>query len=81
MNTGWSGGPYGVGKRIDITVTRTMVQAALEGELEGVPSHEDPFFRVLVPEKVSGVPAEILSPRETWSDKQAYDERARKLAV
>ncbi len=80
VNTGWSGGPYGVGKRIDITVTRTMVQAALEGELEGVATHEDPFFRILVPEKVPGVPAQILSPRETWKDKSAYDERARKLA-
>ena len=80
VNTGWSGGPYGVGKRIDITVTRTMVQAALEGELEGVATHEDPFFRVLVPEKVPGVPAEILSPKETWTDKKDYDERARKLA-
>jgi phosphoenolpyruvate carboxykinase (ATP) len=80
VNTGWSGGPYEVGKRIDITVTRRMVQAALEGELKGVTTHEDPFFRVLVPEKVPGVPAEILSPRETWRDKKAYDERARKLA-
>ena len=80
VNTGWSGGPYGVGKRIDITVTRTMVQAALEGELEGVPTHVDPFFRVLVPERVAGVPAEILSPRETWPDKKAYDERAAKLS-
>jgi phosphoenolpyruvate carboxykinase (ATP) len=80
VNTGWSGGPYGVGKRIDITVTRTMVQAALEGELERAASREDPFFRVLIPEEVAGVPAEILSPRETWTDKKAYDERARKLA-
>jgi phosphoenolpyruvate carboxykinase (ATP) len=80
VNTGWSGGPYGVGKRIDITVTRRMVQAALEGELERASSREDPFFRVLVPERVEGVPAEILSPKETWTDKKAYDERARKLA-
>jgi phosphoenolpyruvate carboxykinase (ATP) len=80
VNTGWSGGPYGVGKRIDITVTRRMVEAALEGELERAASREDPFFRVLVPERVEGVPAEILSPRETWADKKAYDERARKLA-
>ncbi len=68
------------GKRIDITVTRTMVQAALEGEFERAASREDPFFRVLVPERVEGVPAEILSPKETWTDKKAYDERARKLA-
>lgn len=80
VNTGWSGGPYGVGKRLDITLTRTMVQAALEGELERVDCREDPFFRVRVPERVPGVPVEILFPREAWRDKAAYDTRAAKLA-
>lgn len=80
VNTGWSGGPYGVGKRLDITLTRTMVQAALEGELERVDCREDPFFRVRVPERVPGVPVEVLFPREAWRDKAAYDARAARLA-
>jgi len=81
VNTGWSGGPYGVGKRMDIDLTRAMVHAALEGELEKVACREDPYFRVLVPERVPGVPSEILSPRATWSDKKGYDERAARLAA
>jgi phosphoenolpyruvate carboxykinase (ATP) len=80
INTGWSGGPYGVGKRIDIPHTRAMVNAALDGKLDDVPTWHDPFFGVEVPESCPGVPTEVLRPRDTWSDGAAYDEQARKLA-
>ncbi|NOX37824.1 MAG: phosphoenolpyruvate carboxykinase (ATP) [Calditrichaeota bacterium] len=80
VNTGWSGGPYGVGKRIDIRFTRAMVKAALNGDLDRVEFRPDPIFRVLVPTQCPGVPAEILNPRNTWEDKSAYDLKARELA-
>jgi phosphoenolpyruvate carboxykinase (ATP) len=80
INTGWSGGPYGVGARIPLEHTRRMVEAALSGELEGVEMREDPLFGLRVPIEVAGVPGELLDPRGTWDDKIAYDERAAKLA-
>src|ERR671916_825627 len=80
VNTGWSGGPYGVGERIDLPHTREMVRAAIAGKLEGVETHADPVFGLNMPESVPGVPDGILDPRETWDDKDAYDEQARKLA-
>jgi phosphoenolpyruvate carboxykinase (ATP) len=80
INTGWSGGPYGIGKRIDIVLTRAMVHAALDGELEKGKFRENKIFHIMVPESCSGVPSEILDPRNTWEDKKAYDERAKKLA-
>ena len=80
INTGWSGGPYGVGSRIDITDTRNMVRAVINGKLDGAETREDPFFGLHVPREVPGVPTEVLDPRETWDDKDAYDEQARKLA-
>lgn len=80
INTGWSGGPYGVGKRIDIDVTRKMINAALNGSLEKTKYEENTTFHLLVPKACPGVPSEILNPRNTWSDKKAYDERAQKLA-
>ncbi len=81
INTGWSGGPYGVGSRIELPYTRAMVTAALTCALEKVPLRKDPIFGVLVPEAVEGVPPEILNPRNTWADRRAYDEQARKLAA
>jgi phosphoenolpyruvate carboxykinase (ATP) len=81
VNTGWSGGPYGVGKRIDITVTRTMVHAALEGELDRADYEEDRTFHLLVPKSCPGIPDELLRPRNTWKDKVAFDERSSKLAT
>jgi phosphoenolpyruvate carboxykinase (ATP) len=81
INTGWSGGPYGIGERIDIRLTRAMVQAALSGELEEVDHEEDETFHLLVPQRCSGVPEELLNPKNTWADKRAYDERAAKLAA
>jgi phosphoenolpyruvate carboxykinase (ATP) len=80
INTGWSGGPYGVGSRIDITETRAMVSAVIGGKLDGAETREDPFFGLHVPKEVPGVPTGVLDPRSTWDDKDAYDEQARKLA-
>ncbi len=80
VNTGWSGGPYGVGKRIDIDVTRKIITAALNGDLEKAKCEENKLFHVMVPRSCPGVPSEMLDPRHTWSDKSAYDERAKKLA-
>ncbi|MDQ7850330.1 MAG: phosphoenolpyruvate carboxykinase (ATP), partial [Armatimonadota bacterium] len=80
VNTGWSGGPYGVGRRIRLEYTRAMVRAALDGALEEVPLRPDPVFGLAVPTAVPDVPAEILNPRETWGDGGAYDLQAQKLA-
>ncbi|MBE7556009.1 MAG: phosphoenolpyruvate carboxykinase [Anaerolineales bacterium] len=80
VNTGWSGGPYGVGQRMKIAHTRAMVNAALKGELAGIPTTPDPIFGVAVPTACPGVPAEVLNPRQTWPDTAAYDAQARKLA-
>jgi len=81
VNTGWSGGPYGVGHRMDIDVTRSLVRAALNGELKKVDYNDDELFHIQVPRSCPGVPAGILNPRDTWSDKKAYDLRAGKLAA
>jgi phosphoenolpyruvate carboxykinase (ATP) len=80
VNTGWSGGPYGVGKRMKIQYTRAMLNAALNGELDNVETFEDPFFGLNIPKEVNGVPSEVLNPRDTWDDKNKYDEMAKKLA-
>ena len=80
VNTGWTGGPYGTGHRMNINHTRNMVRAALNGELDGVETVMDPIFRVAVPVSVPGVPDEVLIPRTTWADQAAYDEAARRLA-
>jgi phosphoenolpyruvate carboxykinase (ATP) len=80
VNTGWTGGPYGVGRRMPIDQTRTMVRAALSGALDRVSTFEDPVFRVAVPVEVHGVPTDVLRPRNTWSDPAAYDTMALRLA-
>ena len=80
INTGWTGGSYGTGRRIALRHTRRMVSAALGGELDGVPTRTDPVFGLEVPERIAGVPDELLTPRDTWSDKEAFDEQAAKLA-
>jgi phosphoenolpyruvate carboxykinase (ATP) len=80
VNTGWTGGPFGTGSRMDISHTRNMVRAAINGELAKVPTVVDPVFRVEVPTSVPGVPSEILQPRETWPEVAAYDEAAARLA-
>ncbi len=80
VNTGWSGGPYGVGERMKISYTRAMVHAALDGRLAGVETRPDPVFGVHVPVSCPGVPDEVLNPRNTWEDKDAYDRAAQDLA-
>jgi phosphoenolpyruvate carboxykinase (ATP) len=80
VNTGWTGGPYGTGRRMPIDQTRTMVRAALAGALDRMATFEDPIFRVSVPVEVPGVPADVLHPRNTWADPAAYDTMARRLA-
>jgi phosphoenolpyruvate carboxykinase (ATP) len=81
VNTGWIGGPYGIGKRMDLPYTRAMVNAAIEGRLNGVETQLHPVFRVAVPKSCPGVPAELLNPRGLWADKEAYDRTARDLAA
>ncbi len=82
INTGWSGGPYGVGSRMDIMLTRAMCAAAIEGKLEDVKYEQDDIFKVWVPKTCPGVDdPKILKPINTWKDKKAYEERARKLAA
>jgi phosphoenolpyruvate carboxykinase (ATP) len=80
INTGWTGGPYGRGERMNITWTRQMVRAALGGQLDEVQTRTDPNFGFEVPTHCPDVPTEVLSPRDTWADKDAYDARARQLA-
>ena len=80
VNTGWSGGPYGVGERISLKYTRRMVSAALNGELEEVNFTPHPIFKVLVPDTVPEIPSDLLNPEKTWDDPEAYHEQARELA-
>jgi len=80
VNTGWSGGPFGEGERMDIKLTRALVKAAMNGELSRVAYIDDPVFHVSIPQSCPGVEAKILNPRDTWKDSSAYDKRARKLA-
>ena len=81
VNTGWSGGPFGVGQRMKIAYTRALVRAALAGALARVPMEPDPIFRVEIPTACEGIPAEILRPRNTWADRAAYDASAKQLAL
>ena len=80
VNTGWTGGPYGTGRRMNIADTRNMVRAALNGELRNVATVKDPVFGLAVPKAVPDVPAELLVPRDTWSDPAAYDAAAKRIA-
>jgi phosphoenolpyruvate carboxykinase (ATP) len=80
VNTGWSGGGYGVGSRMKIGHTRAMVRALLSGALERVETRPDPVFGLQIPTSVADVPAEVLFPRNTWKDGAAYDAQAAKLA-
>ena len=80
VNTGWSGGPYGVGQRMKISYTRAMIRAILNGSLAQTGTAPDPIFGVNVPVSCPEVPHEVLQPRNTWEDKEAYDRQARDLA-
>ncbi len=80
LNTGWTGGPYGVGRRIQLSSTRRMVTAALSGELDNVETWTDPIFGLEVPAHIEGVPDQVLRPRETWQNPSEYDAKATQLA-
>jgi phosphoenolpyruvate carboxykinase (ATP) len=80
INTGWTGGPFGTGTRIKLSYTRAMITAALNDELKNATFEKDPVFGVGIPASCPGVPAEVLQPRNTWQDKDAYDEKAKFLA-
>jgi len=80
INTGWSGGPYGVGTRIKLCYTRAMINAAIENKLDRVDYEIHPVFGIAIPASCPNVPTELLNPRNTWADKQLYDEKARHLA-
>ncbi len=80
VNTGWTGGPFGVGKRMDLQYTRAMISAALNGELENIDYLAHHIFKIKVPTSCPGVPKELLNPRDTWKDKAGYDAKARELA-
>jgi phosphoenolpyruvate carboxykinase (ATP) len=80
VNTGWTGGPYGVGRRIPLELTRAIVRAALSGALDQVPMVREPVFGLEIPLEVPGVPAEMLHPRATWPDPAAYDAQAARVA-
>lgn len=80
LNTGWTGGPYGVGSRMKIKYTRAMLNAALHGQLDDAEFVEDPIFGLQIPTSCPDVPAEVLNPKNTWDDKAKYEETAKKLA-
>ncbi|MBV9021997.1 MAG: phosphoenolpyruvate carboxykinase (ATP), partial [Ktedonobacteraceae bacterium] len=77
----WTGGPYGVGTRININYTRAMVRAAIAGQLDTVETFTDPIFGLHIPTACPDVPADLLIPRNTWQDKDAYDRQAAELAA
>jgi phosphoenolpyruvate carboxykinase (ATP) len=79
VNTGWIGGGYGVGQRIDIATTRRLIDAALDGELDDLPTRNEPLFSMAVPLEVAGLPAATLDPRRSWADPAAYDAAAKRL--
>jgi len=82
INTGWSGGPYGEGERMDIRLTRRILESVLDGELESVEYEKDSIFHLYIPKSVPGLQSQqVLNPRNTWKDKDAYDARARRLAA
>lgn len=80
INTGWSGGSYGVGERMSLKYTRAMITAAMEGKLDNVEFVKQPIFELAIPTSCEGVPSEVLNPKDTWADKAAFDETANKLA-
>ncbi len=81
VNTGWTGGPYGLGQRMKIAYTRAMVNAALDADLDDVPTEVDPVFGFQIPTACPEVPSEVLMPRNTWKDPHAYDLKAKELAA
>ena len=80
VNTGWSGGAYGTGQRMSLKITRALITAALGGKLDHVEFEKHDVFRVAIPKECEGVPTKVLNPRNTWEDKEAYDQQAIHLA-
>jgi phosphoenolpyruvate carboxykinase (ATP) len=80
VNTGWTGGPFGLGHRMDLDVTRRIVRAATSGALDGVETRRDPIFNLDVPQTCPGVPPQMLDPRTTWDDEERYEAEAHDLA-
>ncbi len=81
INTGWSGGPYGIGSRMKLSYTRASITAVLKGELDGAEYKSHPVFGMLIPTACPGIPTEILNPRSTWADTAAYDAKSKDLAI
>jgi phosphoenolpyruvate carboxykinase (ATP) len=79
VNTGWSGGPYGIGNRMKLSITRAIITAALDGTLKSIETKKESNFGLSIPVSCPGVPSEILIPRNTWKDKDAYDKKAKEL--
>jgi phosphoenolpyruvate carboxykinase (ATP) len=80
INTGWTGGPYGTGRRMKLKYTRAMISAALEGKLDQVDYKIHDIFNIAIPTSCPEVPTEVLNPKDTWTDKEAYDKKAKTLA-
>jgi phosphoenolpyruvate carboxykinase (ATP) len=80
VNTGWAGGSYGTGKRMSLKITRALISAALRGDLNEVQYKQHDIFGVEIPVTCPDVPSELLNPRDTWNDKDAYDKKANFLA-
>ena len=80
VNTGWTGGGYGVGNRMELTFTRAMIKAALNGALDAVPFKTEPFFGLSIPTSCPDVPNALLNPRDTWPNEEKYDQAAKDLA-
>ena len=80
INTGWTGGPYGVGHRMDLPSTRKIIDSVLDGSIEKANFSPHSIFRVLVPDTIGGIESSILDPKATWQDQEAYDQTALKLA-
>ena len=80
VNTGWTGGPFGTGHRMELPTTRAVVAAAIQGDLEQVPTRTEPFFGLKIPLRCPEIPDKVLNPQATWEDPQAYERQAKKLA-
>jgi phosphoenolpyruvate carboxykinase (ATP) len=81
VNTGWSGGSYGIGSRFSLKYTRAIIDAILENKLQDARFETDPFFGLSFPQECPELPAEVLNPKNTWRDKEKYDQTANKLAA
>jgi phosphoenolpyruvate carboxykinase (ATP) len=81
VNTGWTGGPHGVGERMSLGHTRAIIDAIHDGSLAAAPTVGDPVFGLQVPTECANVPPDVLQPRNTWTDKAAYDQKAKQLAA